>query len=54
MNNDFLQILDEYDLLKKKQFKAWSVEKPQLPLTKEEYERIKNPTAPQIKCEWFV
>lgn len=45
---------DEYDLLKEQIFKAWSAVPPQMPLTKEQYERIKNPTAPQIPEDWFI
>lgn len=45
---------DEYDELKERQFKMWEVERPQLPLTKEQYDNIKEPKAPEIDCNWFI
>ena len=45
---------DDYDELKEQIFKMWSIQKPQIVLTQEEWANIKDVNVPQIDCNWFI
>ena len=45
--------LDWYDQLKEDIFKYWSVEQPQIPITKTQWENMPKPTYIEIG-EWFI